>query len=72
MLVTTVLAALPALMRLVGQGQGITSLVGEIVSSFDDRPEDQAKIQAEIAKLASENDEGHTRLQRKLAEAARR
>lgn len=72
MLVTTVLAALPALMKLVGQGQGVGSLVGEIVGSFDGRPEDQARLKAGIAALANGNDEGHRRLQSKLAAAALR
>jgi hypothetical protein len=70
MLVTTVLAALPALMNLVGKGQGIGTLLAEIVGSFDGRPEDQERLRAEITKLASDNDEGHARLQAKLAAAA--
>jgi len=68
----TVLGALPTLMQFVGQGKGMSSLVGEIVGGFKDRPEDQARLRAEIERLANENDEGHSRLQRKLADAARR
>lgn len=69
---TTVLTALPTLMGLVGKGGGITSLVTDIVGSFNDRPDQQAVIKAEIDKLAVDNDPGHIRLQAKLAAASQR
>lgn len=70
---TTVLSALPTLARLAGTGgTGISELLREIVGGFEDRPEEQEQLKAEIAKLAAENDASHIRRQQRLLEAARR
>lgn len=65
----TVLTALPSLLK---GGLEVKNLLGEIVGSFKDKPQDQATLKQAIADLEAENDEGHARYQAKLAEAARR
>lgn len=72
----TVLAALPAIVpylpppygAAVGGSIELARLISELIAS--DPEGDGATIEAAIASLAAENDEGHVRYQRLLAEAA--
>lgn len=69
---STILAALPSLVPMIGQAQAVANLVTEIVNSFGDAPDDQDTLRAAIADLQAENDESHARYQAKLAAAAQR
>lgn len=55
-----ILAQVPAVARLLEQGKQALA------------PDDQATAQEALADLIADNDEGHARLQAKLAEAAKR
>lgn len=69
---STILAALPTLVPLIGRADAVAKLVQEIVASFGDAPDDQDTLRAAISDLEAENDEGHRRYQAKLAAAAQR
>lgn len=66
----TFLRALQAIGPVVAQIPAVVSLVEQAKAALD--PADQATAQEALADLIADNDEGHARLQKKLAAAALR
>lgn len=66
----SVLKLLPAVGPVVGALPAFKEIFDQIVGTFGQK--DQAVLKEAYADLMAENDEGHARLQAKLAEAAKR
>ena len=67
---TTVLGAIAQAAPIINSAPALLHLFGDVIESFDDV--DQAELKEALADARAENDEGHTRLQAKLAAAAKR
>ncbi len=66
---STFLRALQAIGPVVAQVPAVVLLIEQAKAALD--PSDQQTAQAALADLVADNDDGHARLQKKLAAAAR-
>jgi len=67
---TKLLAVLPVIGPIASRAPEFVALFSAVVEMLN--PDDQATAKAALADAQADNDEGHARLQEKLAAAARR
>ena len=70
MQLTTLLNVLPAVGPIIAKAPEFIALYNEAIAALD--PADQATAKEALADIQADNDEGHARLQEKLAAAANR